>query len=80
MFQGKVTNVEATYMPAAVSFQLDKGDVACPAGGWLRWENASLDNNKAVFAALLSAQATGKLINFYHTGVSCTGSYLHVAD
>jgi len=75
----RVTLVEPTYMPNVVSFQIDKPFPSCPLGSWLTW-NKGPDNNRAVYAALLSAMSSGKRITLYiNSGdTTCTGQYLHV--
>lgn len=78
-FRATVRLVEGSYMPAAVTFILNSGDPTCPAGTWLRWES-TVENNKAIYAALLSAHASGKAVNFYHEAGACKGVALHVTD
>lgn len=75
----KVSLVEPTYMPGIVSFQLAGGTATCPVGTWLHWQQ-SADNNKAVYAALLTALATGRRVTFYvaNGDTTCTGQFLHV--
>ena len=75
----RVTLVEPTYMPSAVSFQIDKPLPSCPLGSWLSW-NKGPDNNRAVYAALLSAMNSGKRITLYinNGDTTCAGQYLHV--
>jgi hypothetical protein len=78
---GHVRLVEATYMPSVVTFMLDAGTATCPSGRYLTWAKDT-ENNKAVFAALLSAQSTGHRVNFYYaTGdTGCKGTFLHVLN
>lgn len=75
----RVTLVEPTYMPNAVSFQIDKPLPSCPLGSWLTW-NKGPDNNRAVYAALLTAMSSGKRVTLYvnNGDTTCTGQYLHV--
>jgi len=72
--------VGGSYMPGAVAFMTEAGDSTCPAGNWLRWESGDFENNKAIYAALLTAHASRQAINFYHCAGSCTGAHLHVTD
>lgn len=74
----RVTIVEPTYMPGAVSFMLSAGTATCPSGVWLRWAKDA-ENNKAVYATLLAALNSGKSVNFYHAvgDKTCTGQFLH---
>jgi hypothetical protein len=69
-------------MPNMVFVQLDTGSSVCPAGMWLPWKNADKDNNKAVYAGLLTALATGKSVRFHYGDgdTTCTGSYIHFMD
>lgn len=79
-FIGHVTVVESTYMPTLIQFQLDAGSTTCPAGTWLKWSNANLDNNKAAFALLLAASATGQNLHlFINTGdMTCAVQFVHI--
>ncbi|WP_208108642.1 hypothetical protein [Cognatilysobacter terrigena] len=78
---GHVRLVEATYMPGTITFMLDTGTTTCPTGRYLTWSK-DVENNKAVFAALLSAQATGHKVNFYYAAgdTTCKGTFLHVLN
>lgn len=77
----RVTVVEATYMPNAVTFMMETGTASCPAGHWLKWQK-SADSNKAVYAALMTAVATGKKISFYVNDgdTSCVGVFFHLVN
>lgn len=81
MFTGKVREIEATYMPDVIQFYLTEGNAACPAGKTLVWRK-SQDNNKAVYAALLSAWAGNKNIRFYieDNDASCVGKFIYVVE
>lgn len=74
----RVTVVEPTYMPGAVSFMLSGGTATCPSGTWLRWAK-DIENNKAVYATLLAALNSGKAVTFYHPAgdKTCTGQFFH---
>jgi hypothetical protein len=63
--QSHVTIVESSYMPTQVFFQVDIGSPSCPAGTWLRWANATVDGNKAVFSLLLAAVNSGNRIQYF---------------
>lgn len=76
--QAKVLTVEASYMPNTVSFRLDAGTTTCPTGSWLFWQK-TVDSNKAAYALLLTAMATGQTVTFYHPTGSCAGEYLHLS-
>jgi hypothetical protein len=73
--KGGVTTVDISYFPGMVAFKLDTGTATCPAGGWLRWQNTSVDNNKSAYALLLEALATGKQVDFYYASgdTNCMG-------
>lgn len=77
----KVRLVESTYMPSNVAFQLLGGTALCPAGKWLFWQRDA-ENNKAVYAMLMSAIISGKKINiFFDEGDSnCIPKHLHMVD
>ncbi|MDO8412885.1 MAG: hypothetical protein Q7S51_03730 [Gallionellaceae bacterium] len=79
-FVGKVTIVEPTYLPGRVNFQMDAGNVTCPAGTWLSWQNADQQNNKGVYATLLTALVSGKQVRFYinNGDTTCNGQFLHL--
>lgn len=80
MITGTVSDVEPTYLPGAVSFRLNAGNAACPVGKWLMWQNPDPDNNKAVYATLMTALVSGKRVSFFiNDGDSnCIGRYLHL--
>ncbi|NIJ82974.1 hypothetical protein [Xanthomonas cannabis] len=61
---GRVLSIEATYMPAQIPFVLSAGNTGCPAGKPLYWANSNVDNNKAIYAALMTSLTTGKKITF----------------
>ena len=77
---GKVVLIEATYLPGLITFQLDTGNTACPAGTWLSWQKPDTENNLAVYSTLLAALANGKSINFVINDgdISCRGQFLHI--
>jgi hypothetical protein len=79
--EGKVKLLESTYMPATVAFQLSGGTASCPAGKLLSWAR-STENNKAVYAMLMSAMASGKKIRvFFNDGdASCVPQYMHLVE
>ena len=81
-FVGKVILVEPSYMPGAVAFQMDIGNTTCPVGTWLFWRNADQQNNKAVFATLMTALTTGKQVRFHINDgdTTCSGIHLHLLN
>ncbi|OCY34594.1 hypothetical protein BFR75_02520 [Acinetobacter pittii] len=76
-FTGKVVALAPSYMPSYISFQLDSGSSTCPANQWLKWMKSDLDNMKIVYATLLAAISSGKLIRIY-VNEKCEGEYLHI--
>jgi hypothetical protein len=78
-FAGKVTVIEATYMPNAIKFYMDGGNASCPAGSVITWAQ-SIDNNKIVYATLLSALTSGKQVRIYMNDgdASCTARFVYV--
>lgn len=77
---GHVVVLEPSYMPGYISFQMDAGSTSCPTGRWLIWKNPDTANNKAVYATLMQAMATGKKIRFHITDgdASCQGQFIHL--
>jgi hypothetical protein len=77
--RGKVVILEPTYLPGTITFQLDNGNATCPKGRWLKWAKTE-ENNKAVYATLMAALASGKSINFIinDNDTQCKGQYLHL--
>jgi hypothetical protein len=77
---GRVIVLESTYLPGAISFQLDTGNTTCPLGTWLKWQKPDASNNKATYATLLTAVALGAQVNFIinDNDTSCTGQFLHL--
>lgn len=62
-FLGKVTTLEPTYLPGAITFTLDSGNATCPKGTWLKWSKTE-ENNKIVYSTLMAALASGKGFDF----------------
>lgn len=82
IFEGKVDVLQPTYLPAIVTFSMTGGSSLCPAGTWLKWQNANTDNNKAVYATLLAAFTAGKSVRLYINDgdTTCTGVFMHVFE
>lgn len=78
---GKVQLVESTYMPTAVAFMLSEGTASCPVGAYLFWRRDA-ENNKAVYAMLMSAMISGKKVQvvFNDGDASCVPQYMHLVD
>lgn len=83
--QAKVTVVEATYMPNAVSFITDPLPIECAnSGTWLIWpsrgntESERIANTRSVYGALMAAQFSGNSISIYGTG--CNVEFLHLLN
>ncbi|CAK0779897.1 conserved exported hypothetical protein [Gammaproteobacteria bacterium] len=76
-FVGTVAVLEATYMPDAISFQMNVGDDACPANSWMTY-NKNPSNNKIVYATLLAATVSGKSVQYWHDGTNCNGSFIYI--
>lgn len=79
---GRVTSIEASYMPAQVPFSLTSGNAACPAGKPLYWANSNVDNNKAIYAALMTSLTTGKEIIFImdDDDNKCIGRFIYLKE
>lgn len=79
-FTGRVMKVELTYMPGRVQFTLDQGNTACPAGKTLIWQNSNVENNKVVYAALVTALAGGHQMKFYinDDDGTCMGQFIYL--
>lgn len=79
---GRVVRVEATYMPTQIPFNLTEGNAVCPAGKPVYWSNSNVENNKAVYATLISAMASGKKITIIvdDNDQSCKGKFLYLDD
>lgn len=80
--KGKVKLIEATYMPGRVMFIMDTGNAACPAGSWLKWENANQENNKIVVSFLMTSLASGKKVAFLinDNDTTCTGRFFYLVN
>lgn len=77
---GKVTMLEASYLPAVVTFRMDSGSASCPAGNWLKWQNNDPENNKVVYSTLMAALIAEKSIRFYidDGDTRCIGKHIHL--
>jgi hypothetical protein len=75
---GHITVLESTYMPTSISFQLDVGNAACPAGKWLKWTNTA--SMQATYSTMLAALLAGRKVNFFinDNDATCTGQFFHV--
>ena len=80
LISGRVTYIEATYLPGLAQFAMDAGSPSCPAGQNLLWQKSDPSNNQAVYAALMFAMATGKRVSVYVNDgdTSCTGQYFQI--
>ncbi|MBA6302871.1 hypothetical protein H4J52_05800 [Colwellia sp. MB02u-14] len=76
---GKVTLVEATYLPGSISFYMDTGNATCPKGKWFKWSKNE-ENNKIVYSTLMTALVSGKKVRLYinDNDTSCKGQFLHI--
>lgn len=78
-----VTNVEVTYFPRSVDFEIDAAAGACAVGSLLIWlpQGSTTDqqnlNIQAVLSALMTATASGKSITILGTNSGCTVNYLY---
>lgn len=79
-FTGRVLGIEVTYMPGLIQFSLDQGSATCPSGKALVWTNPNQDNNKAVYAALLTAWASDRNVLVYldDGDSSCVVRFVHL--
>ena len=79
MVAANVSVVESSYMPATVTFMLTSGTALCPSGRWLVWQRDA-ENNKAVYAMLMSAMVSGKKVNVYFDegDSQCVPKHLHL--
>jgi len=79
-FVGRVTLLEATYIPTSVVFVMDAGNSTCPAGTSLRWQKADAENNKAIYPLLMAALTSGKKVRFHinNGDTTCGGQFLHL--
>ena len=77
--QAHVTIVESTYMPGSITFQVDIGTPSCPAGAWLTWSNANVDNVKSAFALLIAATNSGNRVGYFinNGDTTCAVQFLH---
>ena len=77
--QAHVTIIESTYMPGSVTFQVDVGTASCPAGTWLTWSNANVDNVKSAFALLIAASNSGNRVGYYvnNGDTTCLVQFVH---
>ena len=77
---GKVTFLEATYLPATIVFSLDVGNTTCPSGKHLKWQKTDVENNKAVYSTLMAAMMSGKKVKFHFNDgdTNCVGTHLHL--
>ncbi|MCW0399898.1 hypothetical protein NG831_21260 [Xanthomonas sacchari] len=81
MITGKVTQIEATYMPTQIPFLLSEGNPTCPAGKPVYWAKDQ-ENNKAIYAMLMSAFVSGKRVTFImdDNDTSCAGKFIYMVD
>jgi hypothetical protein len=76
---GKVTQIEPTYLPNTISFNMDAGTVSCPKGKWLKWSKSE-ENNMAVYSTLMTDLVSGKKVRLYINDgdTNCKGQFLHL--
>lgn len=78
---GRVTQIEGTYMPTQIPFNLSEGNDSCPAGKPLYWAKDQ-ENTKAIYAMLMSAFVSGKRITFImnDNDTSCKGQFIYMVN
>ncbi|WP_422135467.1 hypothetical protein [Endozoicomonas sp. ALD040] len=76
---GKVTAVEASYLPGKVTFQMETGHSVCPSSKWLKWEKND-ESNKIVYSTLMTALVSDKSIRLYinEGDDACSGRFIHL--
>lgn len=83
MVVGDVNNIEVTYMPDRVVFELNVAAGTCAAGSMLAWIAKGADaaskiaNVQAILSVLMTAKTTGKQIRIYGNNSGCTVDYIH---
>ncbi|MBB5367519.1 MULTISPECIES: hypothetical protein [unclassified Janthinobacterium] len=77
---GRVTSIEASYLPGTMFFSLDGGSKSCPAGVRIEWSKADLANNKAVYATLLTSLVAGKKLSIVINDgdTNCKGQFIYI--
>jgi hypothetical protein len=81
-FVGNVVTLEPSYLPSVVAFQMNAGNATCPSGTWLFWGTADQQNNKGVYATLMTALIAGKQIRFHinNGDTTCKGQHIHLIN
>ena len=80
----KVTLIEATYAPWNLPFQVNKDAGNCRAGSMLYWHpkgsdaTAQAQNYQALLAVLLTAKATGQLVQVFGNNSDCSVDFLYI--
>ena len=81
-----VTMVEATYMPAQVTFLIDQAGGSCAAGQTLSWTAAGSDstllsaNASAVFSLLMTAKVSGQAVTLFGSNSGCSIQFVHLGS
>ena len=83
VLEGKITLLEASYLPNWIFFQMDTGAGPCPAGTWLRWDGTfhGVDQERnvtSVYSTLLAAFLSGRSIRFHGFNADCKGAFVHL--
>ncbi|MEO7496584.1 MAG: hypothetical protein ABIT83_11440 [Massilia sp.] len=79
MATGKVTSIEATYLPYVFMFKLDAGTSLCAAGSTMEWRNEDLSNNRSVYATVMAALIAGKSIMVYFDDAApCRAQFIYI--
>ncbi len=67
-YYGHVIAIDPSQMPNTITFTTDTSAGPCATGTWLAFSSTflgtSTDNVKAIYTALISAQATGNKVEF----------------
>lgn len=79
VFDGHITVLESTYMPARISFTMDV-DTACLAGQWLFWSDTA--SSQATYSTMLAALLANKKVrvHFEDTDTTCTVKFFHILN
>jgi hypothetical protein len=78
---GRLTSLEASYLPSAAGFEMDAGYAGCPAGSYIQWRGPADDGNPDPVTAGFDMM-TQAVVNHAPIGVSfssgCTAHFLYI--
>jgi hypothetical protein len=84
VFDARVTDIEASFVPNEVAFYTDGGAGSCLSGSMMHWpaqgadQTAKTANIQGVLSIMTTALVAGKKVRLYGNNSGCVVSFIHL--